>query len=116
MTNKAIMRIPVQHYPLLAKAVEIYQIKAALDGKPARVVDCQNVLEELKAEMIGTLPDKMFAVACHMTLEELTDLETALLLYLTRHEGGFGMQGAINGRMEKLLERVKTTIKLNKTR
>lgn len=100
-----IMEIDVKFWGVIRKALETLQVKAALDGKPATVVATQEALEALGAERVPALEE--------ITREELTDIESALALYIAdAYTDLTPSRAAIRVRMEKVLVKVSAAIKL----
>lgn len=110
------VRIATDTFPTLRKALEIMQIKAAVEGNVSRVIICENAMDELNRALIDTLPDRMGTVRCDMTVPELMDLKLCLSYFLNHGAAPYkrtNLGKTMIARLQGILERVKTTIALN---
>lgn len=123
-TSEHWLRVDEAFLGAVKKALEIATIKAALDGKTGDKASYEGALAELRAVQISALPDRPSTdgkglVRCWLTLEELTDMELALEAQLKSldNRAAFAAQwAAAKRRVTALLDRLKTTIALNKER
>ncbi len=103
----------------LRKSLEASTIRAALDGRTEDKAAYEAALADVNSALVGSLPDRPRTITCDLTLEELTDLQTAVGYYIDSHHGRAytnTMQHAIERRMGDLLHRVGVTIRLNSVR
>lgn len=121
-TNEQWLRVDGEFLPAVRKALETATIKAALDGKTADKAAFEGALAVLKSAAIDSLPDRPSVgekglVRCWLTLEELTDLEHSVEVYLKNLDNRAvhaALWAATKTRVTALLARIRTTITLNK--
>src|SRR5579872_3517430 len=105
------LRIEEKHALVIRRALEVAQIKAALDGKHLQVVAYEDALDELKRAQIADLPDRSGTIRCDLTLEELKDLQTAVSGYMSAYAFTLGtMKGGqiVRDRLGNIMTRLAT--------
>lgn len=107
---------------VIRRALETAQIKAALAGKPADVAAMEEAMDALKSAQVRALPSEFVRgrvverVKCELSVEELTDIHTALKSYIATHTDRSPSAALIRDRMAALLVRTTTTITMNTPR